>query len=187
MSNKLEFTMRDYLVALTSLMLTFQIASANTLNVMPIGSDSGADGSIANPFGTIQAAAQTCLQGDTVLVNVGFYIEEIELDDSIANSVTILGVDGSNAFLSAPGDKVFDIEDCDNLTIQSLTIQNCKNAIYAKNSDSLRVSNCLITDCSSEAIKINNSHTESNLVISDNVIRDCSKGLYIKKARGHHA
>ena len=65
---------------------TFLPYSENILYISTNGSDEEGDGSIANPFATIQYGILVSEDGDTILVHPGTYLENINLSN---NSITI--------------------------------------------------------------------------------------------------
>ncbi len=67
--------------------------SPRTLFVSPTGKDATADGSEAQPFGTIQAAVDAADEGDTVVVYAGIYSENVRMT---GRNITLRSTDPDN-------------------------------------------------------------------------------------------
>lgn len=79
------------------LIVSYGSSIPETIHVAPNGNDSNADGSINNPFATIQAALDFSGMGDTIIVGEGTYIENIEMENqnNVIASHFILNGDSS--------------------------------------------------------------------------------------------
>ncbi len=110
-----------------------QVSAAGiTYYVSSSGNDTTGDGSIGNPWKTIQKAANTLTAGDTVYIRAGTYPEQvIPLNSgSAGNYITYAAypgetvtVDGSSA-LSSDGIGLFHLEDKSYIKISGLRIIN---------------------------------------------------------------
>lgn len=84
---------------ITFFILSLTLAMGDQINVSNSGSDTNGDGSSANPFKTIQYAIEhtNTSVGDTVLVQPGTYIENINLSwrNIVVGSLTLTTGDKS--------------------------------------------------------------------------------------------
>jgi parallel beta-helix repeat protein len=159
-----------------------QVFAANVY-VATGGSDSGGDGTQANPFATIETAAEECAEGDSVFVAVGSYSGEIDLPSATPDNLTILP-DGTGVVeLTRPGGRIFDIDNIDGLTLYDLSLTNASYGIDANDVENLRVLDCTFTAISSKAIYLDNSSNSVGPYISGNEIANGSGyGVYIDRA-----
>lgn len=118
----------------------------------------GGDGSLEQPFNTIQEALNASQSGDTIRVFEGMYYEQVVLNRSVA----LLGNGTDETILEAPTDGVVASIFADNCTISALTITG-----GAK-------------DYASGLFIESNNNTISNLVVSDNYY-----GIRLLKADGN--
>ena len=108
-----------------STIFIYTFGFATTLHVATTGSDDTGDGSINSPFATIQKAVNNASNDDTVFVNSGLYVENI--DWSMANDVSLIGTHMDSTIIDGGGlGKVIDNSDetAHPIEISNLTIQN---------------------------------------------------------------
>ena len=79
---------------------TFLPYSENILYISTNGSDEQGDGSIANPFATIQYGILVSEDGDTILVHPGTYLENINLSNNSITIGSIYLVTGDTSYIS---------------------------------------------------------------------------------------
>lgn len=118
---------------LSGLFLSMQLsvlAGGNTYYVDDDCDGSG-DGSIADPWCTIQEAADAVTAGDTVLINPGTYGGGITVDTS-GTAVNLITFKGNGAGVIIEGDGSgqdgFNIEDADYIVIDNVTVQHASRA-----------------------------------------------------------
>ncbi|RSD35929.1 MAG: copper-binding protein, partial [Methanohalophilus sp.] len=121
-------------------------AGADTLNV----NDTGwwKDGNSFNESSTpIQAAVSNASSGDTILVDSGTYIENIEVSTSLLNITSANGASVTHVIAADPENPVFDIKS-DSVTINGFNISgaNGNNGIYASGIYLNNANYCNLTD-----------------------------------------
>ena len=79
---------------------TYLPFSENILYISTTGSDEEGDGSIANPFATIQYGILVSADGDTILVHPGTYVENISLSSISITIGSIYLVTGDTGYIS---------------------------------------------------------------------------------------
>jgi len=120
-----EFFMKSLHKLSISTIFIYTFGFATTLHVATTGSDDTGDGSINSPFATIQKAVNNASNDDTVFVNSGLYVENI--DWSMANDVSLIGTHMDSTIIDGGGlGKVIDNSDetAHPIEISNLTIQN---------------------------------------------------------------
>ncbi len=138
-------------------------ATGTTYYVSSSGSDSNT-GTLANPWRTIQKAANTVTQGDTVYIRGGTYHEKITLHDLQGTTnawVTFSRYNSETVIIDATGmsgtyDGIFLFQDgCSYIRITGLEIRSTANHgifLYGGEINNIRIDHCTIHDCESSAI-----------------------------------
>ncbi len=104
---------------------------AMTYHVDPSGSDSSGDGSPANPWQTIQHAADQVQPGDSVLINPSTYAGGIVVETGgTADAPITFRANGGDAIIEDSGDDrdAFFIDGADYIVVEGLTIQHAERA-----------------------------------------------------------
>ncbi|ODV49737.1 PGF-pre-PGF domain-containing protein [Methanohalophilus euhalobius] len=165
-------------------------AGADTLNV----NDTGwwKDGNSFNESSTpIQAAVSNASSGDTILVDSGTYIENIEVSTSLLNITSANGASVTHVIAADPENPVFDIKS-DSVTINGFNISgaNGNNGIYASgiylnNANYCNLTDNTIPDNYFSAIYLSSS---SNNNITGNTIANNSMiyGIYLASSENNN-
>ncbi|MGM0586899.1 MAG: YCF48-related protein [Bacteroidota bacterium] len=152
------------------------------------GSDTSGDGSINNPFATIQHAIDQASDGDKIEVAAGSYTENIDLgaknlklySSSGAESTIINGNDG-NHVIAIIGGQTFDT------VVEGFTLTNAHDGVYVKGSQATITRNILKGNSYGAYSDINwDTGTGSDLKLSYNLIYENSlDGLQLAEKGTH--
>ena len=149
---------------------TDQIPSiGRSLYVAITGSDASGDGSEANPWRTIQRAANSALPGDTVYVKAGTYNEAVYITSSGAsnNYITFRNFGTDLVVINPPGD---------------INIASYTSIGFIVDANYLRIKGFEISDTWGAMVLIDNAH---DVIIEDNTMRNYrSHGLKIGGVSG---
>ncbi len=154
-----------------------------TYYVSPAGSDSS-PGTEAQPWATVQKAANTLNAGDTVLIRNGTYPELVNITRSGAEGqpITFANYPGEEPVIDANGlsgaSGIFVLQNCSHVEILGLRIFNATalhmSGIWTWNVNGLRIEDCYIYNTASSGIKVNYSY---NVVITGSEIeKACDMG-----------
>jgi len=160
---KLIVVLTAVALLVTGLIPVMQVYSApNTYYVAKTGNDITGDGSIGNPWLTIQKAANIAVASDTVYVKAGTYNEQVKVKNSgtAGNYITFKNyatdeviIDG-NGILSNGG--LFHIDDKDYIYVEGFTIYRSHDtgiSIVHEN-HYITIKNCVIDTCMSVGILV---------------------------------
>jgi len=144
--------------------LVFSVsANESTYYVSTNGSNSNT-GTLLSPWRTIQKAANTVTQGDTVYIRGGTYNEKITLSNVQGTStswITFQPYNGEQVIVDASGlsgryDGIFMFLDgCSYIRITGLEIKSTNNHgifLYGGEINHIRIDHCVIHDCESSGI-----------------------------------
>jgi hypothetical protein len=149
------------------------------------GNDITGDGSLANPFRSIQRAVNISSNGNTILVGSGTYYEKININknNETGGWLTIMPYNNGTVIVNGrsvdgthyPPVGIFNILYSNNIRISHLVLYNSSNggvSIREKNSY-IRIDNCTINNCSGPAIYVHNGTKGiSNLTFDYNWVND---------------
>lgn len=79
------------------LLITYGTSIPEMVHVSQSGNDETADGSVANPFASIQSALDFAGLGDTILVSSGIYVENIEIENQNRVIASHFIIDGDSS------------------------------------------------------------------------------------------
>jgi parallel beta-helix repeat protein len=130
------------------------------------------DGSMANPYQTINDAIAASTDGDTIYVFNGTYVENVWVDKSL----TIIGNGTGNTTIEAPGggDVVMVIADMVNIT--GFTCMSGSNGIHLFTASNCTISNNNVTN-NPYGIVIESS--VNNDIIDNEVFSNWQRGIYV--------
>lgn len=126
-------------------------SNGNTYYVATSGNDSN-PGTEAEPFRTIQKAANIVYAGDTVLIKAGTYVERVQIRGSgtMDNYITFRPYGTDTVVLDGNGilTNLFHVSGATCIRIKGLTIKNSSNssAIYVTDSDYIIIEDNIIID-----------------------------------------
>ncbi len=161
-----------------------------TWHIDPNGDDSFGDGSETNPFASIQRGIDVAVDGDTVLVSKGIYLENLDL---VQKSIVLASESGPDSTILQGAVPMTPILICDGSVdstseVSGFTFQN-SNAIHlltATDGSRVRIRGNKFTGLVGDQTLIfcHNSHPciEKNLFISNTVGNACI-GVYIDSTR----
>jgi parallel beta-helix repeat protein len=126
------------------------IPSGNKYYVSPSGNDSN-PGTSAQPWKTLQHAADLVNAGDTIMILPGTYTKGLKLTRSGEPGKTIkfIGTDVSTTVIDGSSDErdCFFIEEADYISFENITIKNAMRAgIRLSYSDHIAIKNCRLAD-----------------------------------------
>ena len=156
---------------------------ANTYFVAPNGDDTNS-GTEAQPWKTLQKAANTLIAGDTVFVKAGNYNERVIVQNSgTAGHPVVFSkyqddtviIDGTGISWGANWNGLFDISDKTHIQITGLQVMHSDYAgFWIENSGYISIENCYTYDSFSSGIGVWNSN---NIRIDNNEIElACNDG-----------
>ncbi len=130
-----------------------------------------------NSGDSIQAAINSASPGDTIQVNSGTYVENLDIDRSITlTGIGLPTVDGSNQ------DSIYVIEiDADNVTVQGFNVINDVYGIYVGSN------NCNVTGnkISSTQYGLNLYNAYNTNVTGNNVDQNSYEGIYLQDSNNN--
>ncbi len=138
---------------------------------------SGVTITVPDDHSKIDYAIGNATDGDTIYVRSGTYYENIEIDKQLSlegedPSTTIIFGDGANIVVDIEYDGVF---------FSGFTVKNGTDGISIWYDNQAHLSNCIITDCSSEGIR---SYYADNSSINNLEIYGISTyGIYLERSR----
>ncbi len=167
-------------------------ATGTTYYVSPTGSDNN-QGTLSNPWRTIQKAADTATQGDTLYIRGGTYHEKITLQNLQGTSnawITFSAYNSETVTIDATGipgtyDGIFHFQDgCSYIRITGIELKSTANhGIFLQGGEinHIRIDHCTIHDCESSAIYCYSGSQPTkyvrNVEFDYNTIYDVNNGL----------
>jgi parallel beta-helix repeat protein len=126
------------------------IPSGNTFYVSPSGNDLN-PGTTAQPWKTLQHAADLVNAGDTIIILSGNYTKGLKLTRSgeAGNTIKFIGEDVSNTVIDGSSDErdCFFVEEADYISFENITIKNAvRTGIRLSYSDHITIKNCKLAD-----------------------------------------
>ena len=151
-------TKSQWIVGLIFIVVLATPAIALSANIyVDINNNSGIeDGTIGNPFNSIQEGINNANQGDTIRVLPGTYIESLTINGL---SIKLLGSDPSNTTIQGTGANVIDV-----------------SGIFSVGSDTVEIAGLTITGGATNGIRLYSSSL--NAIVHNNVILGNGYGLY---------
>lgn len=151
-----------------------QVHAVGTIRyVATTGSDATGDGSIGNPYKTIQKAVNVSVAGDTIYVRGGNYNERVlfKTNGTAGNPITLSGYPGETAIVDGTGkvptssDTIINLgyswsnynKGVNYITIKNLVIRNSTGrgiAGFGLNTGHYDINNCTISRCATQGIII---------------------------------
>jgi hypothetical protein len=183
----------------TGMMLISMVSTAQVnYYVSPTGNNAN-DGSMANPWATLQFSLEQLSSGDTLNAFGGTYIEKIAIPFS---GITFRNVAGETPIVDAgimiPQDAAIEIYNVSDITIDGIMVQNnvrndAQGILVEGNCQNITIQNCIVHDIhfsanpddnatpskNAQAIIVYGSHPElpiTNLKILNNEVYDCRLG-----------
>jgi parallel beta-helix repeat protein len=146
---------------------------AENIYVDDTNSEGPWDGSMDNPFGSIQDGIDQAQINDVIIIQNGDYNEELVIDKAITLKGENKGF--TNLIGSQVNETFLQLNNCDNVTITGFTFKNLKNAIYMINtSDTIIYNNTF----KNNSFGINITNASSNSLIYENNFIDNSINAY---------
>jgi len=172
--------------------ITPALATGSTYYVSPSGSDNN-PGTFSLPWKTIQKAASTVIQGDTVNIRGGIYHEKVSFSDVQGTAsawitfkpynteLVIIDVTG----ISGTYDGIIQLNDgCSYLRITGIELRSTTNHgifLYGGEINHIRIDHCIIHDCQSSGIYCYSGEQPTKYVrhieFDNNTVYDVNNGL----------
>jgi hypothetical protein len=166
--------------------------------VSTIGSDTSGDGSITNPWRTIQKAASLVSAGDNVFIRAGTYNEKVTITGLAGSGSWItfqpynneqVIVDGTGVTGSYDG-VILLLNGCNFIRITGLEIKNASYAgvmLYGGEIRDIRVDNCVIDNCQGSGIYAYSAQHSSGKYVrrvefDNNNVHDVNLGRFAQEA-----
>lgn len=140
------------------------------------GSDEG-DGSVANPWKTLQRAVNQLQAGDTLVVGAGKYVgQTVDLKRSGEANAKITIDFGRAEFDCEPNndyDPFVDTKGFDHIVLKNLNVKNARNAVEVNDSEDITIDG-VRSDKNHFAVKV---HGSKNIVVQNAVVTNSRNGF----------
>jgi parallel beta-helix repeat protein len=141
--------------------------------------DPSEDGSIQNPYNTIQEGVDGASSGDTVFIANWTYNEAI----TVNKTLTLLGEDSTKTIIDGGGSTNVVRITTDNVTIEGLTIQNGDRGILIDYSDNCTIIGNTIIDQDDHGIYV--WHSNNNTIAGNVLAFNSWTGIFISSSHNN--
>lgn len=131
------------------------LGELSEIHVSPDASDEMGDGSLQNPFKSLQFAVNNSKNDSTIYLNDGEYVGELNRNITIDKSITIIGKSKQNTIINGQSfERLFNVTPNSRLTLINVTLLNGHSSanggsIYSDGGE-INIKNCILRNSSAD-------------------------------------